>query len=295
VGELQLAFEQLKRKLVDEGLFEERWKRPIPPYPDRVGIVTSPTGAAIRDIISVLRRRMPHIQVVLYPVRVQGEGASAEIAQAIRDFDKYGGVDVLIIGRGGGSLEDLWAFNEEIVARALFDCQIPVISAVGHEIDFTISDFVADRRAPTPSAAAEIVAAHRDELLDRMRAARLTLTRFLRRAIEDRRQVIRQMVREYGFRHPENRVIQFRLDVDQLGVRLTHALRYRSQMDARLVHQLQKRLESLNPKHTMARGYAVVRQDGKAISRAAETKPHQDAIIEWIDGNAVVRVNSVQS
>ncbi len=295
VGELQLAFERLKQKLHQEGLFDESVKQPLPAYPDRVGVITSRTGAAIRDIVSVLRRRMPHIQIVLYPVRVQGQGAAEQIAQAIRDFDRYGRVDVLIIGRGGGSLEDLWAFNDEIVARAVFDCRIPVISAVGHEIDFTISDFVADRRAPTPSAAAEMVAGQRGELLDRLSAARLTLTQLLRRAIDNRRQSVRQIIREYGFRHPENRVIQFRLDVDQWSVRMTHAVGVRTKMESRLVDQLQKRLESLNPKRTMARGYAVVRQNGKARSRAAEIRHNQDAIIEWIDGNATVRVDSVQS
>ncbi len=295
MGELQMAFEQLKRKLFQLGFFDETRKKPIPLYPERVGVITSPTGAAIRDIVSVLRRRMPHIQIVLYPARVQGRGAAEEIAGAVRDFSRYGKADVLIVGRGGGSLEDLWAFNEEIVARALFECTIPVISAVGHEIDFTIADFVADRRAPTPSAAAEMVAAHRDELLDKLHAARSTLVRVLSRFIQDRRQLLVQVVREYGFRHPENRVVQFRLDTDQLAVRLTHALRQRARMEARLVEQLQKRLESLNPRHTMARGYAIVRQNGNALSRCADVTVNQEATLEWIDGAATVHVKSVQT
>lgn len=293
VGELQLAFERLKRKLFEQGFFDEARKKPIPLYPERVGVVTSPTGAAIRDMVSVLRRRMPHIQIVLYPVRVQGRGAAEEIADAIRDFSQYGNADVLIVGRGGGSLEDLWAFNEEIVARALFECTIPVISAVGHEIDFTIADFVADRRAPTPSAAAEMVASHRDELLDKLNTTRHHLIRFLHRFIQDRRQTLHQVVREYGFRHPENRVVQFRLDVDQLGVRLTRALRQRVQMESRLVEQLQKRLQSLNPQHTMARGYAIVRQHGAALSRRAEVTVNEEATLEWIDGTASVHVQSI--
>jgi len=156
VGELQLAFEQLKKKLYAEGLFDEAHKKPIPIFPERIGVITSPTGAAIRDIISVITRRFPIAQIILAPVRVQGPGAKEEIVQAIQDFNEFGEVDVLIVGRGGGSLEDLWAFNEEVVARAIFTSKIPIISAVGHEIDFSISDFVADRRAPTPSAAAEM-------------------------------------------------------------------------------------------------------------------------------------------
>ncbi|MFQ5772424.1 MAG: exodeoxyribonuclease VII large subunit, partial [bacterium] len=164
VGELQLAFEQLKNRLREEGLFSEEFKKPIPLYPERIGIVTSPTGAAVQDLISVLQRRFPGIEIIINAARVQGEGAATEIARAIDDFNDYGKVDVLIVGRGGGSLEDLWAFNEEVVARAVFRSKIPIISAVGHEVDFTICDFVADLRAPTPSAAAELAVRHRDEL-----------------------------------------------------------------------------------------------------------------------------------
>ncbi|MFA5389195.1 MAG: exodeoxyribonuclease VII large subunit [Candidatus Omnitrophota bacterium] len=168
VGALQLAFEQLKEKLFKEGLFDEAHKKEIPMLPERIGIVTSTTGAAIRDILHVLNKRFSNVEVVINPVKVQGEGAGAEIAAAIREFNKLANVDVMIIGRGGGSLEDLWAFNEEITARAIYDSKIPVISAVGHEIDWTISDFVADMRAPTPSVAAEIVIAKKSELVDRL-------------------------------------------------------------------------------------------------------------------------------
>lgn len=154
VGALQQAFEQLKIRLSEEGLFDEKYKRPLPKYPRRIGIVTSPTGAAIRDLHSVLSRRWPSAELILRPALVQGTGAAEDIARAIEEFNEYGEVDVLIVGRGGGSLEDLWAFNEEVVARAIFHSKLPIISAVGHEIDFTIADFVADLRAATPSAAA---------------------------------------------------------------------------------------------------------------------------------------------
>ncbi len=164
IGALQLAFVQLKERLAREGFFEESRKRPIPKLPQRIGIVTSATGAAIHDILHVLDRRFANVEVLISPVKVQGEGAAQEIAGAIRDFNRYRDIDVMIVGRGGGSLEDLWAFNEEAVARAIFASRIPVISAVGHEVDFTIADFVADLRAPTPSAAAELVIKSKEEL-----------------------------------------------------------------------------------------------------------------------------------
>lgn len=168
VGALQLAFEQLKERLFKEGLFDKAHKKEIPLLPERIGIVTSTTGAAIRDILHVLDKRFSNIEVVINPVKVQGDGAGKEIASAIEEFNALKNVDVMIIGRGGGSLEDLWAFNEEIVARAIYNSEIPIISAVGHEIDWTISDFVADVRAPTPSVAAEIVVLKKSELLDRL-------------------------------------------------------------------------------------------------------------------------------
>jgi exodeoxyribonuclease VII large subunit len=164
VGALQLAFSQLKERLAGEGLFAETHKKPLPRFPRRIGVVTSATGAAIHDILNILNRRFANLEILVRPVRVQGEGAASEIAEAIRDFNRYRDIDVMIVGRGGGSLEDLWAFNEETVARAIFASRIPVVSAVGHELDFTIADFVADLRAPTPSAAAELVIRSKDEL-----------------------------------------------------------------------------------------------------------------------------------
>ena len=178
VGELQLAFEQLKEKLFKEGLFDEAHKKPIPLLPERIGIVTSITGAAIRDILHVLNKRFSNVEIIINPVKVQGDGAKEEIASAIEEFNRLGNVDVMIVGRGGGSLEDLWAFNEEIVARAIYNSKIPVISAVGHEIDWTISDFVADMRAPTPSVAAEIVIAKKSELADRLEEIEKKITLF---------------------------------------------------------------------------------------------------------------------
>ncbi|HXG04019.1 MAG TPA: exodeoxyribonuclease VII large subunit, partial [Candidatus Binatia bacterium] len=175
VGALQLAFEQLKQRLGAEGLFDAGRKRPLPRFPRRIGLVTSPDGAALRDMLRIIGRRFAGLSIVLAPCRVQGEGAAEEIAQGLADLNRLGGVDVIIVGRGGGSLEDLWAFNEEVVARAIAASKVPVISAVGHEVDVTIADFVADVRAPTPSAAAEMVAARRDELIERFAALELRL------------------------------------------------------------------------------------------------------------------------
>jgi len=165
-GALQLAFEQLKEKLSKEGLFDERYKKVLPEFPSKIGVITSPTGAAFRDILKVINRRYPDVNILLYPSKVQGDGAAETIAKGIKVFNKFFPVDVIIVGRGGGSLEDLWPFNEEVVARAIFESKIPIVSAVGHEIDYTISDFVADKRAPTPSAAAEIITPVKSELVD---------------------------------------------------------------------------------------------------------------------------------
>jgi len=183
-GALQAAFEQLKLKLQAEGFFAAEAKKPIPLYPQTIGIVTSPTGAAIRDILQVIRRRFANVSIIINPVRVQGEEAPREIAKAIGEFNELADIDVLIVGRGGGSIEDLWAFNEEIVARAIFESRIPIISAVGHEIDFTIADFVADLRAPTPSAAAELVVKNKQDLLEKITAIQKKMLRLLRHRLD---------------------------------------------------------------------------------------------------------------
>jgi exodeoxyribonuclease VII large subunit len=223
VGSLQLAFEQLKERLAEEGLFDEERKRPLPVLPKRIGIVTSPTGAVIRDMLHILRRRFENIEVVLYPVKVQGAGAAAEIAQGIGYLGAQGQVDLIIVGRGGGSLEDLWAFNEEAVARAIFASPVPVVSAVGHETDFTIADFVADVRAPTPSAAAEIAVREKGDLLrvlgDLMERMGRGIDRLLARRLED--------VQRTGgrVRDPRRRIGELQLRLDDHWSRLAQAAR----------------------------------------------------------------------
>ncbi len=219
LGALQLAFEQLKRKLEAEGLFDPAHKKPLPMLPRRIGIVTSPTGAAIRDILNVLERRYANVHILLYPARVQGEEAAGEIVAGIRALDEYG-VDVMIVGRGGGSLEDLWAFNEEPVVRAVFEAKTPIISAVGHEIDFTLCDFVADLRAPTPSAAAELVVKEQKVLIDAVRAHRRRIVVALGRRVEAYRYQLDRLRSSSVFRRPGELVREQRQRLDELRMGL---------------------------------------------------------------------------
>jgi len=227
LGALQLAFEQLKKKLAAEGLFDEARKKPLPVLPRRIGVVTSPSGAAIRDILRVLKRRFPNVHLLLYPVKVQGEGAAGEIAAAVRYFNRAKAADVLIVARGGGSLEDLWAFNEEIVARAIAASEIPVITGVGHETDFTIADFVADLRTPTPSAAAEIVVRSRQEFERHLTESERRLIDGMRYRILRARQQVQQLASHRGFRQLELLVRRRRQQVDDFSSSLAVGLRLR--------------------------------------------------------------------
>jgi exodeoxyribonuclease VII large subunit len=291
VGELQLAFEQLKRKLAAEGLFDSEHKKPLPPFPERVGIITSPTSAAIRDMLNILARRFPALEVVLYPVRVQGAGAAEEIAEALRDFNEYGEVDVLIVGRGGGSLEDLWAFNEEAVARAIYASEVPVVSAVGHEIDFTIADFVADLRAPTPSAAAELVVKNRDELVEIVRNFQYTATDNIRRRIESEKETIRNLLGSYAFNKPFDLIRQFSQRVDEHNRTLMRMLGHRLVMDGKHVASLQQRLHVLNPDHVLKRGYVIVQKDDEYIGSSKNLHAGDSVKMKFHDGHVPATVD----
>ena len=227
VGALQLAFEQLKKKLAAEGLFDEARKKPLPVLPRRIGVVSSPTGAAIRDILRVLKRRFPNVHLLLFPVKVQGEGAAGEIAEAVKYFNRAKAADVLIVARGGGSLEDLWAFNEEVVARAIAASEIPVITGVGHETDFTIADFAADLRAPTPSAAAEIVVKSREEFERHLVESERRLRDRMKYRLLHARQQVQQLATHRGFRQLEVLVRRRRQQVDEYSSSLAVGLRLR--------------------------------------------------------------------
>ncbi len=252
IGALQMAFMQLKERLAKEGLFDEARKRPLPPFPRRVGIITSSTGAAIHDILNVLKRRFASLEVLLYPVRVQGEGAAAEIARAVEEMNRLKLADVLIVGRGGGSLEDLWAFNEEIVARAVYRSKIPIISAVGHETDWTICDFAADLRAPTPSAAAELVIASAEELRGKVEALSHRLRLLMEHrltALEGRLEALRRALHDPTtmLGHMSQRVddLTERLDLSLLNVVRRRREQYERLHGALMLHNPVRQVESL--------------------------------------------------
>jgi exodeoxyribonuclease VII large subunit len=244
-GALRRAFEALKQRLSGEGLFDESRKRPLPELPRCIGVVTSPSGAAIRDILTVLKRRFPAIPVVLYPVAVQGEGAAREIAEAIRLAGRRRDCDVLIVGRGGGSLEDLWAFNEEVVARAIHDSPLPVISAVGHEVDFTIADFVADARAPTPSAAAEMLSPDRGAWLSRLHRIEGRLVQRMQQQLRHRRQQLDWLGKR--LKHPGRRLQENAQRLDEMEMRLALAWRHLARHQRARMEMLQARLERHRP------------------------------------------------
>ena len=259
LGELQQAFEALKKKLYEKGLFDAAHKKPVPMFPGRIGVVTSPTGAAIRDFLNVLGRRFSNLNVIINPVRVQGTEAPPEIVQAIRDFNQLENVDVIIVTRGGGSIEDLWAFNDEKVALAIFDSAIPVISAVGHEIDWTISDFVADMRVPTPSAAAELVIARKDELKGKIEQLAARFSDGLLRLLERSRARVERLLTHYIFREPGNFIRQYKLRLDDLGGSLQQLAVHRVQLERQSLQSLGQRLSTSNPRAIFNRGYSLTR------------------------------------
>jgi len=280
IGALQLQFQQLKEKLQKEGLFSDSHKVQIPFLPTRIGIVTSPTGAAIRDILNIARRRFSNVEIIINPVKVQGDSAKNEIAAAIRQFNKLQNIDVMIVTRGGGSLEDLWPFNEEVVARAIFDSDIPVISAVGHEIDYTISDFVADFRAPTPSAAAELVIPRKEELTNLIETATARLKNALAGKLEMLAEKLNSLKESYILKQPLNLIVQYEQKIDDfrkdLAVRIGHLVEMRGENFKLLINKL----EALSPLAILARGYSITTRlpDGVIVKDAKSLK--KDDIVE---------------
>lgn len=274
LGALQLAFEQLKARLAQEGLFDKARKKPIPLLPERIGIVTSPTGAAIRDILNVIQRRFANVRILISPVRVQGDTAAAEIAEAIDGFNARSDADVLIVARGGGSIEDLRAFNEEAVARAIARSRIPVISAVGHEIDYTISDFVADLRVPTPSAAAELVVAKKSELQEKIAMLSSACTGAMRNRVARLRNRVRICEGSYYLQAPENIVRQYQQLIDELGGRLQRGFRHLREVARGRLRAIAGKLESLSPLAVLSRGYSVLlrERDGMVVSDASQVR-----------------------
>jgi len=257
LGALNLAYEQLKAKLESEGLFDTGRKKPLPKYPERVGVITSPTGAAVHDITTVLARRYPLAQVVFCPVLVQGTDAAPQIVDALERFNRLNCADVIILGRGGGSLEDLWPFNEEIVARAVAASRIPVISAVGHETDFTICDFVADLRAPTPSAAAELAVPDSAELLYTIQYDAALLKQNMNTRLDNLRQRLNAITASYSFRRPQDLIELQRIRADQLSARLLACISHQVTAAKAELSSASGRLNALSPLATLSRGYSI--------------------------------------
>jgi len=283
-GALRRAYDILVQKLAINGLFQEKWKKPIPVLPKHIGVVTSPTGAAIRDILSVLKRRFPSIPVTIYPTKVQGVEAAKEIVLAIQAANSHGLAEVIILARGGGSLEDLWPFNEEVVAYAIYESKIPIISGVGHEIDFTIADLVADKRAPTPSAAAELVTPNQMVYLEQLYTIQNRLNNLIQQQIQYRAQKIDWLSKR--LRHPGQNLQIQKSQVLRLQLHLHASIkRYIAQYQIKL-ENLKARLSTASPTATLERGYAIITESntGQVIRQAAAIPVNTRLSIQFADG-----------
>lgn len=293
LGSLFEAYEKLKAKLAAEGLFASEHKLAIPPHPATVGVVTSADAAALRDVLTTLRRRMPAVKVIIYPTPVQGKTAAPLIAQAIRQADERAECDVLIVCRGGGSIEDLWPFNEEVVARAIHVCHLPVISAVGHETDFTIADFVADHRAATPTAAAELTSPDRQALLRSLRQQSLRLQRVMQNRIQQRQQQLDYLNRR--LLSPMQQVAHRRHHLQQLQLRLQHAMSRQLQRRQQQWQGLQQSLAHLNPRAVLQRGYALVEKiNGELVQDSAQLQAGEQVRLTLGKGSADAEIRKLQ-
>lgn len=286
IGALHMAFEQLKKKLHEEGLFDEKHKKKLPFLPGAIGVVTSSTGAVVKDILNVLDRRFSNIDIKIFPVAVQGENASKEVAGAIKKLNELKCVDVIIIARGGGSLEELWAFNEEIVARSIYASVIPVISAIGHETDYTIADFVADKRAPTPSAAAEIVIPEKSILKNTLIVLSNRLENALRSSTIKQRSRLSRLTKSIAFEQPYNKVYQERMRLDLLGKSMLKALLKTNEAAGARLALLAGKLDALSPLTVLARGYGVVKlkKDNTLIKSVNDVTNGDEIEINVADG-----------
>ena len=291
-GNLYLQFEALKKELEEMGMFAEEYKSPIPKYVKTVGIVTAPTGAAIQDIRNVANRRNPYVQLILYPALVQGEGAKESIVQGIQALDQLG-VDIIIVGRGGGSIEDLWAFNEECVARAIFECNTPVISAVGHEVDWTIADFVSDMRAPTPSAAAELAVFDYASVKNNLRERKLCLERSMRRSVSMARQRLEHEKTKLRFLSPQNRLNENRRRLLDFEEKIADRMTYVWTNKKHQLMLLANTLDGLSPMKKISSGYAFVETKGKSIKSIEQVLVSDEIIVHVTDGKMKAVVTEV--
>ncbi len=292
-GNLYLRFEQLKKELEEMGMFAAEYKRPIPKYAGKIGVVTAQTGAAIQDIRNISGRRNPYVQLILYPALVQGEGAAQSIVNGIHALDLMG-LDIIIVGRGGGSIEDLWAFNEEIVARAIFECNTPVISAVGHETDWTIADFVSDRRAPTPSAAAELAVFDYRQMIDQLSNIKKRMDSNLSGKIEFYRERLSHIKTRVSYLSPANRLNENRKRLADLEERLLLLMQQQIKDKRQKLIMLSTRLDADSPVKKLSQGYAYVsKEDGRNIHSAADITCGDSIDIYLIDGRAKAVISEV--
>lgn len=283
-GELQAAFERLKQKLKAEGLFDEERKRTIPYFPNKIGIVTAIDGAAIRDMISVAERRYPLVELIIAPTKVQGSGAAEDIVDSLNKLNKIKDIDVIIVARGGGSIEDLWAFNEEIVARAIYKSRIPVITGIGHEIDFTIADFVSDLRAPTPSVAMELATPDQEELKNAITYALQKMEESIEQSIDEYRQRIDDVLDSYMFRYPLEKVRNFYQKIDNLFYKISQQIDKKLLLAERETQKYFSIIKSYDIEKTLKKGFALIRQDDKFVTRKQYYNSEKPVSIKFYDG-----------
>ena len=291
IGALTLAYEQLKKKLAEKGLFDVSHKKPLPKFPKTVGVITSPTGAAVQDIRNILYRRFPCVNIVMCPVLVQGDSAPEQLVRAVKTLDMYNACDVIIIGRGGGSIEDLWAFNDETLANAIYDCKIPVISAVGHETDFTICDFVADMRAPTPSAAAELAVPDKAELMSYYNSQLQYLSSFMDSQIRKSSSLLIDFQRRISLVSLQSKIDKYEKNVELLMNKSQNLINEKYIKTSNEITKISAKLESLNPLSVLSRGYSIAEKDGCVITSNSQLNKGDNFTLEFSDGKINATVN----
>lgn len=284
IGELTLAYEQLKESLAKQGMFDESHKKPIPKFPRTVGVITSPTGAAVQDIRNILSRRFPCATVVMCPVLVQGDNAPAQLVSAVKTLDESNACDVIIIGRGGGSIEDLWAFNSEELAYAIYNCKIPVISAVGHETDFTICDFVSDLRAPTPSAAAELAVPDKQELMQSYSTQLQYLSSLIDSKLRSAGNLTTDLRRRLSLSAPQTRIKEYQNNLEKAFLMADKLMSEKFINKSNAITNLATRLDGLNPLSVLSRGYSIAEKDGQVINSKSQIKADDEFTVEFSDG-----------
>lgn len=289
IGELQAAFERLKRKLFEEGLFDDEYKKQIQSYPKKIGLITAADGAAIKDMISVAERRFPLVELIIAPTKVQGAGAAENIVENIKKLNHFKDIDVIIIARGGGSIEDLWAFNEEIVARAIFNSKIPIITGVGHEVDFTIADFVSDLRAPTPSVAMELATPNIDDLKTFIKDSYSLSCELIEENLKNYKIETEQFLRSYSYRYPLEKINKFNQTLDYEILKLKNLIEKRSTKLANKINLLTKTLDAHNLEKSLKKGFALIKQNAKFVTRKEKFNSAKPALIKFYDGELEIK------